>query len=58
MIFVTRELWRAFSARHLTRTIVPGGDRGFTRNIANLTLTRWDNRRPPMPDNVVSPTCR
>ena len=53
VIYITREMYRGFSARHMTRTAAPGADKGLTRSVANLTLTRWDCARPPTVDNVV-----
>ncbi|GAX86113.1 hypothetical protein CEUSTIGMA_g13526.t1 [Chlamydomonas eustigma] len=57
IIFITREMYRGFSARHMKQTVAPGGDKGLTRSVANMTLTRWDKRKSPTVDNVVLLTC-
>lgn len=48
--YVVRELWRGRSARDQDSTNV---GRGMWRSINNLTLTRWDQTRPPSIDNLV-----
>jgi len=53
VIYITREMYRGFSARHMARTVAPGGDKGMTRSVANLVLTRWDRSKPPGVDNCV-----
>jgi hypothetical protein len=52
IIYLLRELWRGFSARS-DRVVLPGGDRGLMRSTADLTLLRWDARRPATVDNLV-----
>ncbi|KAG0585823.1 hypothetical protein KC19_2G042300 [Ceratodon purpureus] len=48
--YVVRELWRGRSARDQDSSNV---GRGMWRSMNNLTLTRWDQSRPPTIDNLV-----
>ncbi|GAB4818660.1 hypothetical protein N2152v2_005706 [Parachlorella kessleri] len=44
-----RDIWRGTSAR----ASMPPADKGLTRNVTNLTLTRWDATKPATIDNLV-----
>lgn len=39
VIYLVREVWRGLSAKG-SGHVLPGGDRGFKRSLAGLTLTR------------------
>ncbi|EFN56689.1 hypothetical protein CHLNCDRAFT_21979 [Chlorella variabilis] len=47
---LVKELWRGRSAR---APHPPPHDRGVTRSVGHLTLTRWDPARPASIDNLV-----
>ncbi|EIE19543.1 hypothetical protein COCSUDRAFT_67693 [Coccomyxa subellipsoidea C-169] len=52
VIYLVREVWRGLSAKG-PPYVLSGGDKGFKRSLANLTLTRWDKECPATVDNLV-----
>lgn len=48
-----REVWRGQSARALAIGEPPSNDKGLTRRIDGLTLTRWDVAQPADVSNLV-----